>query len=212
MNILNVKRFGLFLCSLALLLVSSVAANADELKVVQIYSQAELIKWINKNQHLTRVVEDRCQLIQDIEARADIVKIPAYQFLWGDMLAWGVCVERNAKLGLYFIEQSAQQGFPAGLEQLGRYYHQGTLVQPDPKKALVYLREAAALGHIKAQLRLVEMFLDDHGSPRDYAQAYNWLHHSIITDKKQHKKAQNLLAKLALRMPASLVEKAKLAM
>ncbi|WP_246072460.1 tetratricopeptide repeat protein [Catenovulum sediminis] len=184
-------------------------AHAQELKVVQLYSQEELISWINQNTHLNRVVEDRCQLVQDIEARAEIVKIPAYQFLWGDMLAWGVCVEKDAELGLYYIEQSAHQGLPAGLEQLGRYYAKGILVQQDNKRAINYLREAAAMGHVKARIEFAESLNQGLGSPLDFADAYHWLHNTVIADKKLHKRAQFALQEMAKKMPPRVVEKAK---
>ena len=41
------------------------------------------------------MVLDECQLVQDIEARAVKVAMPSYQFLWGDMLAYGVCVKKD---------------------------------------------------------------------------------------------------------------------
>lgn len=199
-------RLHLIVCLFSL---SCWPLNAEELTVVQIYSQPELIGWINKNQHLNRVVADRCQLVQDIEARAVKVKVPAYQFLWGDMLAWGVCVDKNAELGIHYIKESALQGFPAGLEQMGRYYAKGILVQADMTQAINYLREASSMGHIKARLELVELFNQGHGSPVDYADAYHWLHNTIISDKKMHQRARRELAKLAQKMPARLVEKAK---
>ncbi|WP_111978837.1 tetratricopeptide repeat protein [Algibacillus agarilyticus] len=180
-----------------------------ELKVVQIYQQEELIKWINNNEHLNRVVEDRCQLVQDIQARAEVVANPAYQFLWGDMLAWGVCIERDAELGLHFIQSAAMQGLPPALEQLGRYYHKGILVQPDMKRALEYLRESAVQGNLKAQLRLVDLFNQGYGSPLDYESAYHWLHNAVIQDTKQHQAAQIALAKLSEKMPAKIVKRAK---
>ncbi len=197
--------------SLPILLIAAIfsfSASA-ELKVVQLYKQEELIKWIDNNQHLTRVVDDNCQLIQDIQAHAEITKKPSYQFLWGDMLAWGVCTEKNAELGLHYIQESANQGLPAALEQLGRYYHTGTLVQVDIQRAIIYLREASALGNVKAQLRLIEMYCNDLGSPRDYEDAYHWLHNSVISDKKRHQKAEMLLAQLAKRMPIKIVTRAK---
>ena len=52
---------------------------ADQIKAVQLYSQDELIGLINRNEHLSRVVLDKCQLVQDIQARAETLKIPAYQ-------------------------------------------------------------------------------------------------------------------------------------
>ncbi len=197
--------------SLPVLLIAAIFSfsTSAELKVVQLYKQEELIKWINNNQHLTRVVDDNCQLIQDIQAHAEITKKPSYQFLWGDMLAWGVCTEKNAELGLHYIQESANQGLPAALEQLGRYYHTGTLVQTDIQRAIIYLREASALGNVKAQLRLIEMYCDDLGSPRDYEDAYHWLHNSIISDKRRHQQAQMLLSQLAKRMPKKIVTRAK---
>lgn len=71
-----------------------VHAQSSQLKAVELYTQDELIGLINSNTHLTRVVTDRCQLVQDIEAHAEVLNEPAFQFLWGDMLAWGVCVDK----------------------------------------------------------------------------------------------------------------------
>jgi len=196
----------------ALLLIHSavnrVYAN-EPLKAIQIYSQDELLTLIKKNQHLQRVKADDCQLLQDIEARATIVKIPAYQFLYGDMLAYAVCVDKNVERGVYYMKQAADQGLPEGLEQMGRYYHIGHFVQADVDEAIMYLREAATMGSLAAKIRLVEIFLQGDGSPNDYEAAYRWLHHAIIADKKTHKKAARLLSQLAKLMPAKLVKRAK---
>ena len=132
----------------------SAAIHAQEnLVAVQLYSQDELLELINNNTHLQRVVADKCQLVQDIEARAEVLNVPAYQFLWGDMLAWGVCVKADPERGVGFMRRAAEQGLPAGLEQLGRYYAQGKLVQQDKEQAVVFLREAAGLGNLKAQIQ-----------------------------------------------------------
>ena len=181
----------------------------EELRAVQLYSQDALIEMINANTHLDRVVADRCQLVQDIEARAEVLKVPAYQFLWGDMLAWGVCVDAAPERGITHMEDAADQGFPAALEQLGRYYANGILVQQDKERAIVYLREAAALRNLKAQIQLVELFLAGYGSPYDYEDAYRWLYHSVTNDKEQHKKIANYLAKLEKLMHPKAVREAK---
>lgn len=195
---------------LSLLAVAATNSRAeDEIKVVQLYTQDELISLINSNQHLTRVKLDNCQLVQDIEARASKMKVPAYQFLYGDMLAYAVCVPRDVELGVYYMRQAADQGLAAALEQLGRYYHTGRLVQADIDKAIVYLREAASLGNLNAQIRLVDVFLQGHGSPKDYEDAYRWLNKAIIFDKQQHQQVTLKLAALAERMPPSVVAKAK---
>ncbi len=144
------------------------SSQAQQLEAVQIYSQDDLIKMININVHLERVVADRCQLVQDIEARAEVLRVPAYQFLWGDMLAWGVCVDAEPERGIYYMREAAAQGLAAALEQLGRYYSLGKLVQEDKKRAVIYLREASALGNLKAQLQLADLFIDGYGSPYLY--------------------------------------------
>lgn len=187
-------------------------AQPEELKAVPLYTQAELIELIKKNQHLKRVKDDECQLVQDIEARAETMALPSYQFLYGDMLAYAVCVERNVELGLYYMKQAAEQGLASALEQLGRYYDVGQLVQADKAMAITYLREAAAQGDLKAQMRLVRLFNEGHGSPRDYEDAYRWLFHSVVADKKVHKQIEQALTNLAKKMPESVVRRARLPM
>lgn len=204
------KVLSALLLLLSQLILWSPSVIGAELRgVVQLYTQRELLTMIRENTHLTRVKTDDCQLVEDIKARAEIVKIPAYQFLYGDMLAYGVCVERDVQYGLLMIERSAEQGLVDGLEQLGRYYHIGRFYQKDMERSLRYLREAASLGHVKAQMRLIEIFISGEGSPRDYEDAYHWLHNAIIVDRQQHKKARKLLADLALLMPQKVVKRAK---
>ncbi|TPV57896.1 sel1 repeat family protein [Aestuariibacter sp. GS-14] len=200
-------RTSMFALACALLPVSAV--NAQEVKAVQLYTQDELINLINKNEHLDRVVLDRCQLNQDIEARAEVLKVPAYQFLWGDMLAWGVCVSADPVRGIDFMRQAANQGLPAALEQLGRYYSKGTLVQQDRKRAVIFLREAAALGNLKAQMQLAELFIEGYGSPYDYQDAYHWLYNAITDDKPTHKQIAVYLAELEKLMHPRAVRDAR---
>lgn len=187
----------------------SASANYSDFAVIQLYSQDELNKLINKNQHLQRVKADDCQLVKDIEAHALKVKEPSYTFLWGDMLAWGVCVERNAKLGMYYIELSAKQGLLAAIEQLGRYYEKGILVQENKERAIVYYREAALQGFLNAQLNYVRLLIDGYGSPYDYEDAYRVLFVNVIADKKIKQQATTLLAKLAQKMPEHIVKHAR---
>jgi len=194
------------------LLFSSWAYAQEPITAVPLYTESELIALINKNTHLARVKADDCQLVQDIEARANKMALPSYQFLYGDMLAYAVCVDRNVELGVYYMRQAAQQGLAAALEQLGRYYDIGRLVQKDKAMAVTYLREASAQGNLKAQLRLVNLFNQGFGSPRDYEDAYRWLFHSMVADKATHKKVEQALAKLAQKMPDSVVARARLPM
>ncbi len=186
------------------------AAQAEEDDgVIQLYTQRQLLALIAKNTHLQQVRKDDCQLVEDIKARAEIVKLPSYQFLYGDMLAYGVCVPKDPEYGVYLMEQSAHQGLVEAIEQIGRYYHIGKFFQKDLKRALRYLTEAASLGNVNAQIRLVEILSKEQGSPRDYENAYHWLHNTIIGDDKKRQKAQVLLAKLATLMPERVIERAK---
>ncbi len=192
-----------------LLTTVNVQSEAD-LPVIQIYSQEELIALINENKHLERVEKiDECQLVTDIEARAKVVMLPAYQYLWGDMQLTGTCTAMNIESGIEYLWKAAQQGMPAALEQLGRYYSKGRYVQKDQQQAAVLMHEAAAQGYLKAQITWVDMLVKGLGSPLDYEEAYSWLHHSVIADEKQHKRATQLLARLASKMPPQIVNRAK---
>jgi TPR repeat protein len=182
---------------------------AQELEAVQVYSQDELIKLINTQQHLSRIKADRCQIVEDIEARADIMHVPAFQFLWGDMLAWGVCVEKNPVQGIYYIREAANQGLMAALEQLGRYYSLGTFVQEDKKRAVMYLREAAAMGNLSAQLQLADLFLDGHGSPYDFKDLYHWLYNAVTDNSAMHRKIKTYMQALETKMHPKDVSKAR---
>jgi TPR repeat protein len=196
---------------LTISLLSNINVIAEEYEVIQVYTQDELNLLISKNQHLQRVKADDCQLVQDIEAHALKVQEPSYVFLWGDMLAWGVCVDRDAKLGMYYIEQAAQQGLLAALEQLGRYYNNGTLVFEDKNRALTYFREAALQGHLQAQISYITLLNQGYGSPHDYEDAYRVLYNNVISDSKTKQQAKILLTNLSKNMPGYVIERAQAA-
>lgn len=198
------------LLALTIGLLGSSHAQSQDLKAVQLYSDAALIKMFETNAHIKRVRDtDRCQLAQDIEAQAELERRPTYQFLYGDMLAWGICYDRDPELGLVYMEKAAQHGLLEALEQLGRYYHKGILVQQDTERAIVYLREAASLGNLPAQRRFATILLAGEGSPYDYEKAYHWLHNTVTSDKRIHKDIEQKLSQLSERMPPSAIENAK---
>lgn len=184
-------------------------AYAEPLVAVQIYTDNQLLDLIKENKHLGQVVLDECQLVEDIRARAIKSQMPSYQFLWGDMLAYGVCVDKDIELGLLYMKKAANQGLPEALEQLGRYYHIGKFMQKDNTKAILYLKEAAVLNNLNAQLRLGDMYLQGLGSPLDYPELYSLLHHSVTDDKKTHQRIAKTLTALADKMPEQVVAKAK---
>lgn len=195
------------------LLVSCQWANAGLGEIgepVPIYTETELIALIEQNKHLERVKADNCQLVEDIVARATRISLPSYEFLYGDMLAWGVCVNQDVELGLYYMENAAHQGLPTALEQLGRYYSRGTLVQQDRERAIPYLREAASMGNLNARIQLAELLLRDFGSPLDYEDAYRWLYNSVTADQRTHRRISMLRQGLEQRMPDNVIARAKM--
>ncbi len=189
----------------------SMHVSSEEIgKPIPIYTENQLFRLFDTNSHLTQVkTVDSCQLVEDIVARATKIDSPAYEFLYGDMLAWGVCVNRDVELGLFYMENAARQGLPAALEQIGRYYSKGTLVQQDRERAIPYLREAAGMGNINARIHLAELLLNDYGSPLDYEDAYRWLYNSVTEDGRKHKRIANLRNGLEMRMPGNAIARAK---
>jgi len=184
-------------------------AQAQNLTAVQIYTDNELLDLIKENKHLGRVVLDECQLVQDIEARAVISEMPSYQFLWGDMLAYGVCVKKDIELGVHFMRLAAAQGLVEGLEQMGRYYHIGRFMQKDVEQAINFLQAAASMNNLAAQMRLATIYQQGYGSPLDYPELYSQLHHALTDDKATHKKITQLKKQLATKMPENIVNSAK---
>ncbi|GIC76326.1 tetratricopeptide repeat protein [Moritella sp. F3] len=182
---------------------------SDYPSAVELYTDDELNELIGKNTHLKRVRADQCQLVADIKVRAELVKLPTYQFLWGDMLAWGVCVDKNAELGIYFMRAAARQGQPRALEQLGRYYVQGRFVQQDIERALPLFEQSAKLGFLPAKIQWAELLVQGYGSPYDYQTAYSYLYSTVTDDAKTHQKLAFLLARLEHLMPERLVIAAK---
>lgn len=192
-----------------ILLFTLPVAYGQNLTAVQIYSDDQLLGLIKENKHLSQVVVDKCQLVQDIEARAIKASMPSYQFLWGDMLAYGICVKKDIDLGLHYMRLAADQGLAEGLEQMGRYYHTGKFMQVDLNQAIVFLKAAASMNNLAAQMRLAIIYQQGFGSPLDYPELYSQLHHAVTDDKAMHKKINQLKTQLAMKMPEHVVNSAK---
>lgn len=180
-----------------------------EISAIQLYSQDELIRMINQNTHLQRVQADRCQLVRDIQARAEILTIPSYQFLWGDMLAWGVCVSRDAELGIDYMRSAASQGLPAALEHLGRYHANGILVTQNTPLAVRYLKEAAVLGSKPALLQLADLLITGQGSPYDYKDVYIWLYQTVSADTAYRSQVTQKMQALEQKMSPAIIQAAR---
>ncbi|MGI2169659.1 tetratricopeptide repeat protein [Shewanella sp. MF05960] len=195
---------------ISLVLFSLISVNVFALdEAVDIYSDQQLISLIQSNQYLQRVKADDCQLVQDVEARAEVLQQPLYQFLWGEMLINGVCVKAHPSRGMMLLQTSAEQGSSEAMVKLADYYYRGKLVVKDPNRAVQYILPAAANGNLAAKMMLVRLFGEGYGSPTDYEMGYHWLYNSIFDNDAEQKKASSLLQVLAAKMPASVVARAQ---
>ncbi|MBY5992303.1 tetratricopeptide repeat protein [Ferrimonas balearica] len=193
---------------LAAVMLLAPSALAQDIRAVELYSQDDLLAMIRANTHLIRVKRDECQLVQDIQARADVLKQPAYQMLWADMHLYGVCVRKSTELGFQYLNEAAEQGLPDALEQLGRYYLEGRFVVSDEARGLRLTQVAASLGHHRALLTLAEHYAQGQGSPLDYPEVYRWLHQAVFETEAERRQAQRLKEQLALQLPPSVREQA----
>ncbi|MCL1126231.1 sel1 repeat family protein [Shewanella surugensis] len=176
---------------------------------VEIYSQERLLYLIRHQQYLQQVKRDNCQLVQDIEARANVLKQPLYQFLWGEMLNYGQCVKRDPKRGIALLRSAANQGCSEAMMKMAEYYQMGQFVIQDKSRAVNYLLPAAASGDLSARLSLVRLLSEGVGSPVDYELAFHWLYNAVFNDEAEKKQALQLLKLLEKRMPPSVVARAK---
>jgi hypothetical protein len=191
----------------ALLFVLSPNLLAAE--AVDVYTQEQLLTLIREQRHLVQVKQDDCQLVQDIEARAEVLKQPLYQFLWGEMFIHGTCIKKDVPRGMQLLKDSAAQGSTEAMVQVARYYEDGKYVLKNKHRSVQYLYPAAANGDQTARMMLVRLYNEGFGSPRDYEMAYHWLYNEVFNDQKTKDQAWQLLQKLESNMPASAVARAR---
>ena len=128
------------------------------------------------------------------------------------MLVWGVCVSRDAELGIDYMRLAAAQGLPAAFENLGRYHAKGILVTQDTPLAVRYFKEAAALGSKLALMQLADLLIAGHGSPYDYENVYVWLYQTVSADKTYRNKVSTRMAALEQKMSPSVIKSARTVM
>ncbi|MFT5789234.1 MAG: hypothetical protein ACI8SJ_001349 [Shewanella sp.] len=178
-------------------------------KAVDVYTQEQLVDLIRTKSYLTQVKGDDCQIVEDIEARAEVLKQPLYQYLWAEMLNYGICVKANPPRGVSMLKNSAQQGSAEAMVRMAEYYHDGKFVMEDKERAVHYVLPAAATGDLPARMMLVRLFGEGYGSPRDYETAFHWLYNEVFSDETVQTEATNLLKVLEAKMPPSAVARAK---
>ncbi|WOT04666.1 tetratricopeptide repeat protein [Shewanella youngdeokensis] len=176
---------------------------------VDVYTQEQLVDLIRTKRYLKQVTDDDCQIVEDIEARAEVLKQPLYQYLWAEMLNYGICVKANPPRGISMLKTSAQQGSAEAMVRMAEYYHDGKFVMKDKERAVHYVLPAAATGDLPARIMLVRLFGEGYGSPRDYETGFHWLYNEVFSDETVQTEAANLLRVLEAKMPPSSVARAK---
>ncbi|MBV7316176.1 tetratricopeptide repeat protein [Shewanella sp. NIFS-20-20] len=203
-----VRKISLFILALSCLGLSAVSANAA-LDAVDIYSDKQLLSLIHQQQYLQRVKSDDCQLLQDIEARAMVLKQPLYQYLWGEMLNYGVCVSADPRRGMTILQMAAEQGSSEAMVKIAQYYHDGRFVIQNKHRAVQFVLPAAANGDQQARIMLVRLQAQGYGSPMDYEMGYHWLFNEVFANTATKLEALQLLQQLEAKMPASAVFRAQ---
>jgi len=178
-------------------------------EAIDIYSQDQLVKLIRNKQYLVQVQKDDCQLVQDIEARAEVLKQPLYQYLWGEMYNYGICVERDPAKGIALLQSSVDQGSAEASVKMAEYFYNGKFVLQDKERAVHYVLPAATTGDLPARMMLVRLFGEGYGSSRDFEQAYRWLYNDVFSDEATGQEAEKLLRVLEGKMPPSVVTRVK---
>lgn len=176
-------------------------------KAIDVYSESLLLHYIRRNLHLWLIKRDDCQIVDDIIANSQVLRLPTFQYLYGEMLIHGVCVRKNVPYGMDVLRNSVRQGLPEAMYKLATYYRDSEYLIENPDKSVRLLLVAASTGHMLSRLLLVELLLDGYGSARDHEKAYNWLYHARFNQAAQRRQAQTLLAALANILPPSVVYK-----
>lgn len=207
-SIAKLPSSALFMSFVLASLSSQVQARAED-EAVDIYSQEQLIELIRNKQYLNRVKEDDCQLVQDIEARAEVLKQPLYQYLWAEMLNYGICVKANPPRGMGLLRDAVAQGSSEAMVRIAEYYYHGTFVFQDKDRAVKYVLPAAASGDLPARVLLVRLFCEGYGSYRDFELGYLWLYNDVVSDDAMKKEAYELLKVLEQKIPPSIIARIK---
>lgn len=181
----------------------------DDNTSVNVYTVDELNTYVEQGIHF-QVIQDRdkCQFTPDIEDRARIVGMPAFEFVWADMLISGVCVKQDVELGLDYLQKSVDHAYAPAMIRIADYYERGYLLPKNKNKSVLYMRAAASLGSRTARLEWADMLVRGLGSPSFYEEAYSWLYHSIYLSDYEKTKSAYLKEEMRKLMPSNVIARA----
>lgn len=189
---------------------STLEKYKDDNTQINVYTVDELNTYVENNIHF-KIIRDRdkCQFTPDIEDRARIVGMPAFEYVWADMLISGVCVKKDVELGLDYLAKAVEHAYPPAMIRMSDYYERGHLLPRDRKQAVSLMRAAASLGSRTARLAWADMLVRGLGAPAYYEEAYSWLYHSIYFNDYEKIKSDYLQDQMRKMMPANVIARAQ---
>ncbi len=103
----------------------------------------------------------------ELLSRASFLGYPPAQAFLGERYL----LQGKPELAFSLLQAAAQQGNSDACYRLSLCYRDGVGVQPSPQRALSWLTQASARGHIKAGTELADKLLTGKELPRDLAKA-----------------------------------------
>lgn len=114
---------------------------------------------------------------------------PKAQTVMGMLYQYGLGVEKDVKVAIYWLEKAADQGLCEAESYLGDLYKDGVFVEKDWDKAEMWLSKAAKHGQREAQVHLGLMYLDTKWAKRDVKHGEIWLREAALHDSEEAKQA-----------------------
>lgn len=189
---------------------STLEKYKDDNSNVNVYTVDELNTYVESGVYMKVIRErDKCQFTPDIEDRARIVGMPAFEYVWGDMLITGTCVKQDVELGLDYIKKAVDHAYAPAMIRLSDFHERGYLVPHSKEKAVTLMRAAASLGSRTARLQWADMLVRGLGAPAYYEEAYSWLYHSLYFNEYEKTKRTYLQNEMQKMMPPNIIARAK---
>ena len=188
---------------------STLEKYKDDNSSINVYTVDELNTYVESGVY-TKIIHDRdkCQFTPDIEDRARIVGMPAFEFVWGDMLITGLCVKQDVELGLDYLQKAVDHAYAPAFIRMADYYERGYLVPQNKPKAISLMRAAAVMGSRTARLQWADMLVRGLGAPIYYEEAYSWLYHSLYFNEYEKVKSKYLQEEMRKMMPPNIIARA----
>ncbi len=119
----------------------------------------------------------------------------------------GTGIEKNEEESVKWLTLSATQGYPRAEYYVGIQYYRGKGLFPkDEKESLKWYKKSAEHGFINAQHSLGMVYYLGDGIPKDYVEAYKWLH---LASKKGYKMATKTEKELEKLMSPAKISQAR---